>query len=103
MEINEATTLVWGLKKALSSIRIMDAERSERKPAGSAFPASVRKIRGINTDTPQVNRLLRRLPKASLYRSDRYKAYSVLPLGSPDARGYSKRCTCWSGRLRWRR
>ena len=85
MEINEATALIW-VKKALSSIRIMDAERSERKPAGSGLPASVRKIRGINTDTPQVNRLLRRLPKASLYRSDHYKAYSVLPLGSPDAR-----------------
>ena len=45
MEINEATALVW-VKKALSSIRIMDAERSERKPAGSGLPVSARKIRG---------------------------------------------------------
>ena len=37
MEINEATALVW-VKKAVSSIRIMDAERSERKPAGRGFP-----------------------------------------------------------------
>ena len=109
----------------------MDAERSERKPAGSGLASSVRKIRGINTDEPEVKtisfdemwtylgvrrgkkrrsariwtavveerdgsrwadfevgyrdaatflRLLRRLPKASLYRSDHYKAYSVLPL-----------------------
>ena len=108
----------------------MDAERSERKPAGAGLPASARKMRGIDTDTPQVKtisfdemwtylgvrrgkkrrsvwiwtavvdewdgsrradfevgrrdmatfrRLLRRLPKASLYRSDHYKAYSVLP------------------------
>ena len=53
MEINEATASS-GLKKALSSIRIMDAERSERKPAGSGLPASVSKIRGINADAPQV-------------------------------------------------
>ena len=53
MEINEATVLVW-VKKALSSIRIMDAERSERKPAGSGLPASAREIRGINADEPQV-------------------------------------------------
>ena len=32
----------------------MDAERSERKPAGSDLPAWVRKARGINTDKPQV-------------------------------------------------
>ena len=32
----------------------MDAERSERKPAGSGLPASVSKIRGINADAPQV-------------------------------------------------
>ena len=32
----------------------MDAERSERKPAGSCLPASVRKIRGINADEPEV-------------------------------------------------
>ena len=109
----------------------MDAERSERKPAGAGLPASVKRIRGINADAPQVKtisfdemwtyvgvrrgkkrrsariwtavveewdgsrwsdfevgyrdaetflRLLRRLPKASLYRSDHYKAYSVPPL-----------------------
>ena len=109
----------------------MDAERSERKPAGAGLPASVRKIRGINTDDPEVKtisfdemwtyvgvrrgkkrrsariwtavveerdgsrwsdfevgrrdmatflRLLRRLPKAAKYRSDRYEAYSVLHL-----------------------
>ena len=45
MEINEASALVW-VKKALSSIRIMDAERSERKPAGSSLPASARNKRG---------------------------------------------------------
>ena len=32
----------------------MDAERSERKPAGSGLPSSVRNMRGINTDAPQV-------------------------------------------------
>ena len=32
----------------------MDMERSERKPAGSDLPASVRKIRGINSDEPEV-------------------------------------------------
>ena len=109
----------------------MDAERSERKPAGAGLPSSARKIRGINADAPQVKtisfdemwtylgvrrgkkrrsawiwtaaveerdgsrrsdyevgrrdmatflRLLRRLPKAAKYRSDRYEAYSVLPL-----------------------
>ena len=108
----------------------MDAKRSERKPAGSGLPASVRKIRGINADERQVktvsfdemwtyvgvrrgeNRrsvwiwtavveewdgsrwadfevgyrdaetflsLLRRLPKAAKYRSDRYEVYSLLP------------------------
>ena len=45
MEINESTALVW-VKKAISSIRIMDAERSPRKPAGAELPSSVRKIRG---------------------------------------------------------
>ena len=107
----------------------MDAKRSERKPAGSGLPSSVRKIGGINSDELQVKtvsfdemwtylgalrgenrrsvwiwtavveewdgsrwadfevgyrdsetflRLLRRLPKAAKYRSDRYSAYSVL-------------------------
>ena len=130
MEINEATALVW-VKKAVSSIRIMDAERSERKPAGAGLPSSARKMRVINADTPQAKtvsydemwtcsgvrrgkkrwsvwiwtavveewdgrrradfevgrrdaatflRLLRRLPKAAKYRSDRYEAYSVPPL-----------------------
>ena len=32
----------------------MDAERSERKPAGAGLPSSVRKVRGINADAPQV-------------------------------------------------
>ena len=45
MEINETTALVW-VKKALLSKRIMDAERSERKPAGSGLPSSVRNRRG---------------------------------------------------------
>ena len=159
----------------------MDAERSERKPAGSSLPASVRKIRGINADAPQVKtvsfdemwtylgvrrgkkrrsawiwtavveerdgsrrsdcevgrrdmatflRLLRRLPKAAKYRSDRYEAYSVPPLirhvkgkGSEVNRNEglhaklrvrptawfagravaASGCTCWSDRLRWRR
>ena len=53
MEINEATALV-RVKKALSSAWIMDAERSERKPAASGVPASARKIRGINADKPEV-------------------------------------------------
>ena len=53
MEINQATALRW-VKKALSSSRIMDMDRSERKPAGSDLPASMRKIRGINSDEPQV-------------------------------------------------
>ena len=53
MEINESTALVW-VKKAISSIRIMDAERSERKPDGAGLPSSIRKIRGINADAPQV-------------------------------------------------
>ena len=50
MEINEATVLV-GVKKALSSIRIMGVER---KPAGSDIPAYAREMRGINADAPQV-------------------------------------------------
>ena len=109
----------------------MDAERSERKPAGACLPALVKKIRGIDADAPEVKtisfdetwtylgvrrgkkrrsariwtavaeerdgsrrvdfevgrrdaatflRLLRRLPKAAKYRSDRYEAYSVPPL-----------------------
>ena len=41
-------------EKALLSKRIMDAKRSERKPAGSNIPASMRKIRGINSDKPEV-------------------------------------------------
>ena len=53
MEINEATALRW-VKKALLSIRIMEAKRSERKPAGAGLPSSVRKMRGINVDAPQV-------------------------------------------------
>ena len=53
MEINEAAVLR-RVKKALSSKRIMDAERSERKPASADTPASVRKIRGVNSDKPQV-------------------------------------------------
>ena len=32
----------------------MDAERSERKPAGSELPSSARKILGINADKPRV-------------------------------------------------
>ena len=32
----------------------MDAERSERKPAGSDIPAWERKARGINSDKPEV-------------------------------------------------
>ena len=32
----------------------MDAERSERKPAGSDLPAWARKARGINADKPQM-------------------------------------------------
>ena len=32
----------------------MDAERSERKPAGSDLPAWARKARGINADKPEV-------------------------------------------------
>ena len=109
----------------------MDAERSERKPAGAGLPSSSKEMRGINADEPQAKtisfdemwtylgvrrgkkrqsvwiwtavveerdgsrwsdfevgrrdmatflRLLRRLPKAEKYRSDRYEAYSVLPL-----------------------
>ena len=38
MEIKEGTVLRW-VKKALLSGWIMDAERSERKPAGSNIPA----------------------------------------------------------------
>ena len=33
----------------------MDAECSERKPAGSDIPAWARKARGINSDNPRVN------------------------------------------------
>ena len=36
----------------------MDEDRSERKPAGSGLPASVRKIRGINADKPEVKTVL---------------------------------------------
>ena len=32
----------------------MDAQRSERKPAGSDLPARARKARGINADKPEV-------------------------------------------------
>ena len=32
----------------------MDAKRSERKPAGSGLPLSVRKMRGIDADKPEV-------------------------------------------------
>ena len=35
------------------SCRIMDAKRSERKPAGSGLAASVKKMRGINADERQ--------------------------------------------------
>ena len=45
MEINEATALVW-VKKAISSTRIMDEERSERKPAGAGLPSSVGRCAG---------------------------------------------------------
>ena len=109
----------------------MDAERSERKPAGAGIPSSANEIRRINAEESQAKtisfdemwtylgvrrgkkrrsvwiwtavveerdgrrwsdfevgrrdaatflRLLRRLPKAAKYRSDRYEAYSVLPL-----------------------
>ena len=43
-----------GLKQALLSKRIMDAERSERKTAWAYIPVSVRMIHGINADKPQV-------------------------------------------------
>ena len=52
MEIKEGTVLRW-VKKSVLSGWIMDAERSERKPAASGLPSSVRKIRGINADAPQ--------------------------------------------------
>ena len=52
MAIKEGTILRW-VKKALLSGWIMDAERSERKPAGSHLPAWARKARGINADKPQ--------------------------------------------------
>ena len=53
LEIKE-WTILRRVKKAVLSGRIMDAKRSERKPAGSGLAASVRKIRGINADEPEV-------------------------------------------------